>query len=429
MTVKTGIGASVSNVSVLRVFTAFIDIFALAPVVVLYFAGKGLSFEDFLLVQVFYSLCLFAFEIPTGYLSDRLTRKTALFMGAVLAGIGNLAIIPSDGFYQILAAEAVVAFGLSFVSGSTSAILFEHLKSSGEVERYREQEGRMRAWGAYAFGFSALIGGLLFIVDPDLPLVVTGMTCFAAAGAALLLREVEAEPGTTDGSVSRKLGTLFVNSLRTGDEFPWVLGFYGLLAAGTTIGTYLAQPRLEELGVPVYLLGGMLAAQLVVQGIFLTHSGKLTSGISPLRLCVLLSVVLSLILFFQAWFPAIGSFAVSTLHGAVAGVAAVLMNETVNNRVESSFRATALSTGNMLKRIVMFIAAPSIGAVASASGSSSALMFASCGVIAFTALLAFLSIGFRRRAHVSSGTPRVDGVCNESLENGIESPDYRGKSS
>lgn len=50
------------------------------PVIVLVYTERGISVGDFFLIQGIFRLAAFLFEIPSGYLSDRFSRRRVMII-------------------------------------------------------------------------------------------------------------------------------------------------------------------------------------------------------------------------------------------------------------------------------------------------------------------------------------------------------------
>lgn len=93
--------------------------------------SKGLSLLDINLVNVFFFVTLFIFEIPTGALADVFGRKFSIVMAGVFNTLGTLMYFLSKGFWGFAAAESILAIGSTFLSGAFTAWAIDRLKHYG----------------------------------------------------------------------------------------------------------------------------------------------------------------------------------------------------------------------------------------------------------------------------------------------------------
>ncbi|MBI5477597.1 MAG: MFS transporter, partial [Deltaproteobacteria bacterium] len=176
----------------LRVFYGYrllATAFVFVPVEVPYLLGRGLSFTRILLLQSLFSAVVILFEVPTGALADRCGRKWALAAGSLLTGLGSLLFWHARGLAGFVVAQALLAVGMTLISGPDSAWLYDRLAALGDDARYRGREGTATAMKHVGTALAFAAGGFLGRIDLGLPYLVTGCVSVAAAGAARWLRE------------------------------------------------------------------------------------------------------------------------------------------------------------------------------------------------------------------------------------------------
>ena len=135
----------------------------------------GLSLTEILLLQGIFSISMVVMEYPSGYLSDRIGYRTALNFASLLGIIGWGLYTVADSFSQVLIAEVILGFSISFISGSDSALLYESLKSDGEERFYARHEGLKSSIGQLGEACGAIFAGLLYASAPLLPFIYTGV--------------------------------------------------------------------------------------------------------------------------------------------------------------------------------------------------------------------------------------------------------------
>ncbi len=79
-------------------FSSFSDLLIIGPIIVLFMIHKGLSFTEIMLLQSVCALSVFFFEVPTGALADKLSRKVSLCLGAVFYALGLFIYIIGHSF-------------------------------------------------------------------------------------------------------------------------------------------------------------------------------------------------------------------------------------------------------------------------------------------------------------------------------------------
>src|SRR3989344_8374259 len=107
------------------------------PIIILFYTENGLSLRDAFLIQSAYSLFLVLWEVPSGYLSDRWGRRNVLIIGTGLNFLSFIVYASGTGFTGFLAAELLLAVGMSFLSGTIEALTYDTLSQMEETSRYR----------------------------------------------------------------------------------------------------------------------------------------------------------------------------------------------------------------------------------------------------------------------------------------------------
>lgn len=178
----------------------------------LYFQQE-LSAAEAILLYAVYDIGTTLFEVPSGYLSDRLGRRLTLAISAV-AGFGGAVLLAlGDGFMTFALGQVLLGVSAAFASGTDSAFLYESLAADGRQGEIEREE--LRAW-RYAFvalAISAVVGGGMALYADTLPFV-SGAIAFAVMLAiSILFKEPPRDTGTPAQSGSRfalrSLGSAF----------------------------------------------------------------------------------------------------------------------------------------------------------------------------------------------------------------------------
>lgn len=160
------------NPRLLCVFHALqMSLFPMAILTVFYREDLGMSMKEIMLVQGGFGLAMALFEFPSGYLADRIGYRRTLVIAAVLNAIGWSIYARANGIGGVIAGEVVLGIGISLISGSDAALLYESLEETGQELEYSKWNGRVRFWGQLGEGSAALIAGVMFAHWARLPFV------------------------------------------------------------------------------------------------------------------------------------------------------------------------------------------------------------------------------------------------------------------
>jgi MFS family permease len=109
----------INNIRYYPVYRFFLGMLIIGPVLTPYLRMKGLSYSQVLLLQSVSAAMVVLFEMPTGMVADKVSRKRSLFLSAMCIGVAlSLYILFSD-FRVFVCAEMIFGIGLTFRSGPT----------------------------------------------------------------------------------------------------------------------------------------------------------------------------------------------------------------------------------------------------------------------------------------------------------------------
>lgn len=124
--------------SIRKYYLLSISNFALfhIPILTIYFNSILESAKLVSTLFIVKSITVFIFEVPTGYISDRYSRKLSFLTGIFFNIISLLCFIYKPNFYTLILGE--ICFGLSecLISGSDSAFYYDNLKAEGVEDEY-----------------------------------------------------------------------------------------------------------------------------------------------------------------------------------------------------------------------------------------------------------------------------------------------------
>jgi len=385
----------------LRVFYAYrllATAFVFVPVEVPYLLGRGLSFTLILLLQALFSAVVILLEVPTGALADRFGRKWALAAGSLLTGLGSLLFWQASGAGRFVLAQALLAVGMTLISGPDSAWLYDRLAAHGDDARYRGREGTATAMKHVGTALAFAAGGFLGRVDLGLPYLVTGCVSVAAAVVAVLLRE---PPTDRRATAWRGLWPHMAQALRTAftvARLRWAILYSALIFVLLRVSLWLYQPYLKGAGFDVAAIG-LIFAGVYLAAAFASHFvDAIRRRLPGASIYWALPLVLGLSYLLLGRFTASWGVLLLLAQKAVDGVYSPLTKDLIQRDVPDSYtRATVLSVESMVRRLVFCAFAPFCGLLVDRLSLSAALYgCAAVAALGAGALFLGLEAGDRR---------------------------------
>ncbi len=162
-----------------------------------------LSASQAILLYVIYDLTVTVFEVPSGYMSDRVGRRITLVASAGIYTIG-LGLLPVGSSFAVLAlAQGMIGVAAAFKSGTDTAFLYQSLNGLGRAGEMERQSLRAWRFGFVGLGLSAAIGGGLALWAPSLPFWLSALSLAVATYCALRFAEPPSDTSDATSEWSR----------------------------------------------------------------------------------------------------------------------------------------------------------------------------------------------------------------------------------
>ncbi len=334
----------------------------------------GLSLTEILLLQGIFSISMVVMEYPSGYLSDRIGYRTALNVASLLGIVGWGIYTVADSFSQVLIAEIILGFSISFISGSDSAMLYESLKANGEEQHYSRHEGRKSGMGQLGEACGAIFAGLLYASAPLLPFIIQVLVWVLA----LLLTRSMVEPQEKLQAPESHLAEAWKSTryaLKENKRLRYTILLSVVLGLTSYYPIWLIQPYMQDGGVPIAWFGPIWAAANLSVALFalISHRSHLRLGDRWMVLLIIVVVIagyLGLGLVGGLW-----GFLFYYLLTCMRGLRGPMLLSHAQREIPSANRAGILSLQSLCFRISFVCTGPLIGMVADNVGVKQTFLF------------------------------------------------------
>jgi len=240
------------------------------PFLVLFFREMGFSFLEIGVLYSIRGISINVLEVPTGVLADAYGRRRAM-LAAFSAYIASFVVFyAAPKFWAYALAMVLFAIGETFRSGTHKAMILEHLRLRGMLDRKVDYYGHTRAASQLGSAIGALIAaGLVFYAGSYRIVFLASVVPYALDWLLLASypRELDGDlvaiPG---GWLQRAVGRLWtgvqdlVGLLRRPNVLSVLLNGAGFDAAYETTKDYL-QPILRAQALALPVLAGLHADQ------------------------------------------------------------------------------------------------------------------------------------------------------------------------
>lgn len=319
-------------------------------------------------------------EVPTGYVGDRLGRRTSIGLSIGLKAISLLGFV----FVRSAAGYAVLyvpwALGLTFASGSIDAWLYDTLSERLDAGEFTRIRGRGEAVMAWSSVVTAVLGGALYGLDPTWPFLASaglnllGLVALASLPKNRAYRDNTGETRNAAATFAVLRRAVSRPSLRA---FALYAGlFFAVLSASTTYVQPIAESLLETAipgHLPVGLSLGLLYASFSgVTAVASQRAGRLEDRLGTRRLLIVVPVLASGLLVLPR-LTLIAALPMFVAQRASRAVLLPVVNGRVSEAVDDAGRATAVSAVSMLVRLYKLPLAVGAGVLADALGETTAV--------------------------------------------------------
>lgn len=304
------------------------------------------------------SLAGFVFEVPSGYLSDKIGHKTALVISRIATLLSTLFFLFADSIQFLILGTIFLSIGSAFISGTGSAFMHETLRALGRESEYTKVIGK-----ASSIGFAVPI--LLTVAIPFLvsinfkiPFLFALVVDFIGLCAALTL----VKPPVPQERVDEIDVKRFRDVVKEGMEkrfFRYAL-FSGILFGALWTTGIFRGPYQESLGILVIWFGVLHGIGRVGASLLLAYSGRLRDLIRDIHRFQTAQIIIYTALFmilalFTTWWVVASAFII--LNAFQWGMSKVEEGYLLDMVRTSNFKATLLS----LKALIGELATALIG--------------------------------------------------------------------
>ena len=304
-------------------------------------------------------------EIPTGAIADLLGKKKTLMISFLLMAAGLFGVGLTPNFLWLALWVFIAGVGNSFYSGTLEALVYDSLKEVKKESNYPKVISQIGSLQLIAPAIAGVIGGFLYYFSPRLPFLLHGLFYFF--GLLLCFFLIEPYIDSEKFSINN-----FINQTKQGfRELTKTVDIRSQTVLLLTIGgiVVIADEMINgflgvEFGFNEQMAGILWAVIYVLSSFASQLTPRLLKYFDENKSLLIIGVLTGI------------SFIVSPYLGLLFGGFSLLMRSSfqvvfinlasisINKNTESKYRATTLSTFNMLKNTPYVLFAFFIGSLA-----------------------------------------------------------------
>jgi MFS family permease len=329
----------------------------------------GLSFNRILLLNAWFMIWCFLFEIPTGTVADFLGRRASVALAFVVNAAGLIVYFSHPSFFVFLIAEVLLACAMTLLSGADEALVYDSLKELEDdpqrlADRARPTIARLESFKLGGILIGALLGSVIAArFDVTMPLKAQLVPTLLGFFVALTL--YEPTHGRREGSSEPYLKVLTsgVHYFLRHPVLRVLTLDMMLQGALAFMVIWLYQPFLAAAGLPMAWYGSVHAAMVIAQILLLSNVSWLERLLGSQKRLLWMGPIVAGI----AYMVLGASRSLPVVIAAIVVAAGfglsrpALFGAYLNQHIPSEKRATVLSTVSMTRTLAIAVLNPIVG--------------------------------------------------------------------
>ena len=368
---------------------AFFQCFmVIVPVIVPFFASKGLSLAEIFYLQAVFATTIVLLEAPSGYFADIFGRRNALLIGSIMHGLGFFLLNMADDFISLMIFEITLGIAASLLSGADLAMLYDTQKAlaAEENSEHSNSIAHLGVTKCVAEALGALLGGALALYSFELMVLIQS----AAAWMCLLLALFIVEPPyRREGESSDRIRIMKIlrHLFRSDPMLRQIIIAIPIYSLATFNVIWLIQPYWETQGLSLAIFGVLWCVQSLTAAAATRYGFAVERRLGAAGALAVIGILPIVSQFGMAWFPGWVGIGIALLLFVGRGLKQVILVNALNRRVPSEFRATANSLTSFLFRLSFIVSGPVVGSIAEIYGLAIALQLLGISYIVIFALV------------------------------------------
>lgn len=350
----------VRNVTVLTIVIFFYSLTFYTTTFTLFLKERGLDYWEIFLLESVLSAAIFLFEVPSGYIADRIGRKKVILFSVFCYALSTWITAIAYDLWAFILESAIYGIGIACLSGADSALLYESLEKKGKKSLSDYAFSLTGGAVTLAMVISLPIGGWLSERSLNIPIYVTSASLLVAIIVAFMLCEEQKQK--EEKREAEKIFQHFALLIKQ-NKLLVILQMLNSVAFTFIFSLmYLNQPLFIEYEIDLTYFGIIMLVVNAVNSVIIFVSPVLKKKLGPINL-MFLSTLLPGILFLllmkndSAWLGIIlliGIFGFDTIKSPI-------YRAFLNDRINNKDRATILSVISFSGSLIGMGAKPLVG--------------------------------------------------------------------
>ncbi len=336
-----------------RIFVAILSVY--------YLTIQNTTIQDVGLIMLIGNLAGFLFEIPSGYISDKVGHKKTLIFSRIFMLASTICFLLASNFYLLILGSVFTSLAFAFASGTGSAFMHETLTALGREKEFNTIMGKIRSIGFFVPILLMTLIPFLVSISYKLPFLISLFTDFIGLITAISFVSPKIKPE----KIKEITTTNFKQVIKKGKEtgfLSWSVLLAFVSGASWALSGFRA-PYQEFVGLHVIYFGVLLGVGRLLASIILFYTGKIQKYFtleSFIKLKILIYIVfVSLLGIFDNMYSVAIVFIL--MNGLKWGTSQITSNFMIEKISKTNFKATLLSVKAQISQVVRALFAGGVG--------------------------------------------------------------------
>lgn len=333
------------------------------PIWVVFLLDKNLTFSQVIIADIIFRIAITLLEFPLGSLGDKIGRKKTYFMGAFFMALALIAMVFINNFYLLLLSWILWAVGLSLISGTDTAFIYETIIYTGNKEKEMHIFGYFTGIQNIAFVISHFLASYLFLINSGLPILINGI-CALVAGIIILFLP---NP-TPQANLIPNFKEIFATTRNTMKKRPvrHLVLIQAILMMYHWTVTLIFQTFLVEIGIEIEFFGLVYISFTLLGILGGFTAGKLVDHFGE-KLLVLIGIIFVVISIGLIWLlPGLWAIIGIVILSFFYYLTDTIIKVELNRKLEPQHRSSIFSFANLISSVLLALSRPFVGYISNA---------------------------------------------------------------
>lgn len=222
---------------------------------------------ELFILQSIFAVSIVLLEIPTGFVSDKYSRKLSLMLWTLFGAGAYFFYSFGDGLFWFAMAEVFMAVWYCLISGTDTSLIYDSLKQLNQEAQYKKISGKVSSISLFAESVGGLVWAFVASYSLVFPFYLDAIACLIAFWLTFFLTEPDRDKFTKKESDLNQVWSVLKYSFQHKKIF-WLIVFGGVFSTITIMTVWFSQPFMHMVNLPIAYFGVFWFASNMLWALF-----------------------------------------------------------------------------------------------------------------------------------------------------------------